>query len=167
VLTVRVALMRVARRAVLAERRRSRTQAVASLIQHHRIADGQVPHLGTSGLDDARHFMTEHLARDVERTRTPKANRWVVCRAFEDVEVRAAQPDAADTHDNVTRPDDRIGHFADGHHAGCRQDGRLHRTPLGGMGNSRTSELDNFTTTANVRDIAAAIFEALRQWVTS
>ena len=51
----------------------------------------------------------------------------VVRVAFEDVEVGAAEPDAGHPHDDVARPDDRIGDVADRHHAWRGEDGGPHR----------------------------------------
>ena len=128
VLGIRLALVRVARRAVLAQRAGAGAEAVAALVEDHRVAGRQVAHLAARGLDDARHFVPEHLRRDVERDGLTETVGVVVGVAFVDVEVGAAEADAGHPHDDVARSDDRVGDVADRHHAGSGEDGRLQET---------------------------------------
>jgi hypothetical protein len=120
-------LVRVAGRAVLAQRRAGGAEAIAALIEDHRVAGRQVTHLAARGLDDARHFVPEHLRRHVEGDGLTEPIGVVVGVAFVDVEVGATEADARHPHDDVARSDNGVGDVSDRHHAGSRKDGGLQK----------------------------------------
>ena len=102
-LSVKLALMRIAGAAVITERRAPQAHAVQALIDHHAIPGLQIPHLFADFFDAAADFVPEHLRLNVKGNRLAELIGMVISIAGEDMRVGAAQPDCRDAHQNLVR----------------------------------------------------------------
>ena len=119
------ALVRVARRAVLAEWA-ALTDAVAALVDDDHVARFEIAHSDAAFFDDADELVPEDLRRFFERHQPALGIAVVIAVPAEDVEVRAAQADRADAQEHLGWPRWRHRDVAHAHVAGGHQHGGAH-----------------------------------------
>ena len=98
-LAVLLALMRVARRAILAEHS-TLAHAIAALVDDDAVAGLEIRHIASSVLDDTGDLMTENLRCFVERNDASVRIAIVVRVAGDDMDVGSAEPHSRNAHAN-------------------------------------------------------------------
>ena len=120
--------MRVAGRAILAERCPAGADAVAALIDDHPVAGYEIANAAAGLFDNADELMSENLWRLRKRDWAAALVRVVVAVPGEDVEVGAAQADSGDSQQHLARSGRHERHVPYFETADVGQDGRTHQS---------------------------------------
>jgi hypothetical protein len=113
VLTILDALVRVARRTVLADRCAGGAVAVQTLVDDHQRTGPDSPHVGARLVHHPHDLVAENLRRPRQRDRHAAVVGVVVRMAAEDMEVGAAEPDGRHAHEHLGRSGRADRHLTD------------------------------------------------------
>src|SRR5204863_9589133 len=103
VLSVKLALMRVAGPAIFTGRRPARADAVQSLIEDHPIAASEIRDLAANFFNAPADFMSQNLRLDIKRNRLSVIVSIVVGVSGEDMRIGAAQADCRHPDEDLVR----------------------------------------------------------------
>jgi hypothetical protein len=111
-LGIRIALVRVSRRTVLAKRGSVATPAIEPLVDSHAVAEAEVAHLCAQFDYLPGDFVAENLRLAGERNRLTALIGVVVGLTSIDMEVGTAQPDGRHAKEHIAWPESRYRHVA-------------------------------------------------------
>src|SRR5260370_35681117 len=120
VLSIELALMRISRATVLAERGSFQARTIQSLVHNNTVADLQINDLFARLFNASADLVSQYLCLDVKRIRLAILVHIIVCMTGKNLCVRAAATDYRTSHQHFVprHPHARTPpHFAPSHHA--------------------------------------------------